>query len=74
MHPAGSGNNIARVALSVLTLDWLFVGWKTFIWLDLAALISIGWPAARGCDPHCGRSAAMSAAKLRWISPAILDS
>lgn len=30
-------DNVIRLAIAVWALDWFVVGWKTFVWLDLAA-------------------------------------
>ena len=34
-------DNIMRLAVVVLALDWIVVGWKTFLWLDLAAFTAL---------------------------------
>jgi hypothetical protein len=34
---------VAGAAMMVFILDGLFVGWKTFVWLDLVALLALGW-------------------------------
>ena len=30
---------IVRLSLAVFALDWIVVGWPTFFWLDLAAIV-----------------------------------
>lgn len=34
-------DNVIRGAIAVIALDWLAVGWRTFIWLDVAALVAM---------------------------------
>lgn len=36
-------DNIIRLAFAVIVLDWVFVSWRTFIWLDLAAWAAMAW-------------------------------
>jgi hypothetical protein len=40
-----------RLAIGVIAFDWIVVGWRTFVWLDLAAVAVIAWAASHTYEP-----------------------